>query len=95
MEWLSWGIPGSVLALLAMGAYELRPGRQRKRPGTPVTATYVNEITALFYGTKRRELEHRDSVAMMREEDPQGAPPRLGIDLDRGTVVLRPSDPSN
>jgi hypothetical protein len=57
-----------------------------------LSATYVNELTAMFYGTKRMALDHRDSMSLMRQEDAQGAPPRLGVDLDRGVVVLRPDD---
>ena len=66
-----------------------------KRTGKRLSATYVDEYTAIFYGTKRMELNHRDSVEMLREEDAQGAPPRLGVDLDRGVVVLRPDDPGS
>ena len=88
--WLGLGLPGGVLLLVALGAYESR--KRRKRPGTPLSATYVNELTAMFYGTKRVELEHRQSMSLMREEDAQGAPPRVGVDLDRGVVVLRPDD---
>lgn len=89
---LAWSIPVGVVLLVAFGYGELLLRRRRHRSGTPLTATYVNEITALFYGTKRRELEHRDSWSMLREEDAQGARPRLGVDLDRGIVVLRPKD---
>ena len=40
-----------------------------RRTGTPLAATYTDEVTAMLYGTKRLELEHRDSMSMMREED--------------------------
>jgi hypothetical protein len=76
-----------VLLLVAVGAYETLPRRRRRRTGSRLSATYVNEITAMFYGTKRTELDYRDSWSMMRDEDAEGAPP-LGVDLDRGTVVL-------
>jgi hypothetical protein len=82
---MEWVIPIPVLLLIAVGIYELRT---KKRPGTPISATYVNEFTAIFYGTKRTELDHRDSMSLMREDDAQGAPPGLGVDLDRGVVVL-------
>lgn len=82
------GIPGMVIVLMAVGAWEVR--RRRRKPGPTLSATYVNEVTAMFYGSKRVELDHRDSWSMMREEDAQGAPPPLGVDLDRGTVVLPP-----
>jgi Family of unknown function (DUF6191) len=87
---LSLSIPGVVVLMVAVGVYELVRQRRRKRVGTPVTATYLNEFTAMFYGTKRVELDNRDSTSMLREEDAQGAPPWLDVDLDRGIVVLRP-----
>ena len=61
--------------------------RRRKHKGTPLATTTVNEITAMFYGSKRMELDPRDSVAVMREEEPQSAPP-LRLDLDDGVVRL-------
>ena len=89
---LEWSIPGWVLLLVAVGLWELRRQAKRRKPGTPLSATYINEFTAMFYGTKRMELDHRDSMSMMREEDAEGALPHHGVDLDRGTVVLRPKD---
>lgn len=88
---LAWAVPGMTVLMVAVGIWELRRQRRKGRAGTPFTATYVNEFTAIFYGTKRMELDHRDSMSMMREEDAQGGPP-LGIDLDSGTAVLRPED---
>lgn len=87
--WLGLGIPGGVLLMVALGAYELRPSRRRKQAGAPLSSTYVNEFTAIFYGSKRVELDHRDSMSMMREDDAQGAPPAVGVDLDRGIVTMR------
>ncbi|WP_189209180.1 DUF6191 domain-containing protein [Actinokineospora fastidiosa] len=89
---LTWAVPGGTLLMVAFGVFELRRQKRRGRAGTPITATYVNEFTAMFYGTKRMELDHRDSMSMMREEDAQGGPPPLGVDLDAGTVVL-PGNP--
>ncbi|HEV2780331.1 MAG TPA: DUF6191 domain-containing protein [Actinophytocola sp.] len=89
---LSLAIPGVPILLVAVGVYELRRQKRRNRPGTPLTATYINEFTAMFYGTKRMELDHRDSMSMMRKEDAEGAPPRVDVDLDRGIAVLRPED---
>lgn len=87
VAWLAWSLPGGVLLLVAVGAYETLARKRRHRTGPRLSATYVNEITALFYGTKRTELDYRESWSMMRDEDAEGAPP-LGVDLDRGTVVL-------
>ncbi|HEX7661287.1 MAG TPA: DUF6191 domain-containing protein [Pseudonocardiaceae bacterium] len=80
-----------MLVLVAVGYAEMMLRRRRHRSGAPLTATYIDEFTAMFYGTKRAELEHRDSQSMMRDEDAQGARARVGIDLDTGTVVLNPS----
>ncbi|HEY8371714.1 MAG TPA: DUF6191 domain-containing protein [Pseudonocardiaceae bacterium] len=87
---LALGAPAGALLLVIMWAGELLLQRRRKRRGTPLSEVYVNEITAMFYGTKRVELNHRDSVEMLRQEEAQGAPPGLGVDLDRGVVVVRP-----
>ncbi|MEU0467646.1 DUF6191 domain-containing protein [Amycolatopsis sp. NPDC006131] len=84
---IAWGIPGGTLLLVAVGTVELIRKKRGKRTGTPLAATYADEVTAMFYGTKRLELEHRDSMSMMREEDAQGAPPAL--DLERGVIRLR------
>lgn len=84
---LLWTIPGSVLLMVAVGFLELwRHKRRSGQASAPLTATYINEFTAMFYGTKRAELDHRDSMSLMREEDATGAPPAL--DLDSGVVRL-------
>jgi hypothetical protein len=76
------------LILLALGVYESRK-RRAHQSGPTLSGTYADELTAMFYGSKRTELDHRDSWSMMREDDSEGAPP-LGVDLDGGTVVLDP-----
>lgn len=89
---LAWTIPGWVLLLMAVALYEALTRRRRRRR-TPISGTFTDEFTALFYGTKRMELDHRDSVSMLRDEQAQGVPPRVGVDLDRHMVALRPQDP--
>ncbi|WP_433197627.1 DUF6191 domain-containing protein [Nocardia sp. CA-107356] len=89
---LAWSIPSWVLALMAVALYEALTRKRRKRR-TPVSGTFTDEFTAMFYGTKRMELDHRDSVSMLRDEQNQGAPPQVGVDLDRQTAVLRRNDP--
>ncbi|WP_378735908.1 DUF6191 domain-containing protein [Nocardia brasiliensis] len=37
----------------------------------------------------------RKSVSMLRDEEAEGAPPLVGVDLERRTVVLRPEDPKH
>nr|WP_042197311.1 DUF6191 domain-containing protein [Kibdelosporangium sp. MJ126-NF4] len=79
--------PAAVLLLVIVGSWELIRQKRRKQLGTPLAETYINEFTAIFYGSKRVQLEHRDTMSMMREDDAQGAPP-MGVDLDGGTVVM-------
>lgn len=93
MRYLDLLIPAAVLLLVFLGAFEVLRKRRGRQPGTPLSAISANEITALFYGSKRVELDHRDSWSMMREEDQSGAPP-FGVDLDNGTVTLRRIEPA-
>jgi hypothetical protein len=88
---LAWSIPGWVMLLMIVALYEALTRKRRKRRN-PVSGTFTDEFTAMFYGTKRMELDHRDSISMLRDEEAQGAPPRLGVDLNRQTVVLRSID---
>ncbi|HJP78753.1 MAG TPA: DUF6191 domain-containing protein [Pseudonocardiaceae bacterium] len=90
MALLAFGLP--LVALLALSWLIVRhkTGKRTNRSFTEIT---VNEYTALFYGTKRRELDHRDSWSMMRDEEAQGAPPGgPAIDLNAGTMTIRPED---
>ncbi|MGO4617970.1 DUF6191 domain-containing protein [Nocardia sp. 2YAB30] len=86
---LQWWIPGWVILLVLVAVYELTVNKRRRRRRTPISGTFTDEFTALFYSTKRMELDHRESISMLRDEQDQGAPPRVGLDLDRHTVVLR------
>ncbi|MEU4343564.1 DUF6191 domain-containing protein [Nocardia sp. NPDC023852] len=86
---LQWSIPGWVILLVLVAGYEVAVNKRRRRRRTPISGTFTDEFTALFYSTKRMELDHRESISMLRDEQDQGAPPLLGVDLDRHTVVLR------
>ena len=92
--WLGLALPGGVVILLVMAAIELRPRKNGSRFKARLSATYLEETTAFLYGTKRRELEHRETMSMLVEQDADGAPPLRDVDLDRGIARLRPrSDP--
>lgn len=85
-----WLIPLPVVLLVFVGLLELRQHRRDRRRGTPLSGTFTNELTAMFYGTKRVELDHRQSMSLMAEQEAQGAPPGDRIDLDSGSVILPP-----
>jgi hypothetical protein len=50
----------------------------------------AEELHAYFNGNKRVLIEHREQQLVLRDDDHcSGAPPRTGVDLERGTAVLR------
>ncbi|WP_433467931.1 DUF6191 domain-containing protein [Spirillospora sp. CA-128828] len=67
----------------------------RRRSGTPLSATGFEEFTAIFQGSKRTELAHRQIQLVLRHDESDGAPPTTRIDLDQGIAVItrpRPGD---
>ncbi len=91
-------IPGLVLLLVALVAVDrmglaanrrLRLPWRREESGRPVSAAGIDEMQALFYATKRYELDQRRTSLMLRDEESDGAPPRSRVDLDGGTAVIR------
>ncbi|MFQ6394765.1 DUF6191 domain-containing protein [Nocardia sp. KC 131] len=88
---LQWSIPGWIILLMLVALYEALT-RKRRRRRNPVSGTFTDEFTALFYSTKRMELDHRDSISMLRDEQAKGEPPQFGVDLNSRTVVLRPNE---
>ncbi|NKY31805.1 hypothetical protein HGA13_01765 [Nocardia speluncae] len=103
MELLFLGAPGFMMLLAAAAAIRwvyTRFPKTGHAPGgdtsTRLAAAGVEEITAFWYGTKRRELDQRAAQSMLREDHSDGAPPRDRIDLDRGHAVLiaRPPGPA-
>ncbi|MFI0349227.1 DUF6191 domain-containing protein [Actinomadura sp. 9N407] len=59
----------------------------RQRSGTPVSATGFDEFTAIFQGSKRGELDHRQERLMLAEDGGDGAPPNR-VDLDQGIAFI-------
>jgi hypothetical protein len=91
-------IPGLVVLLVVFAAVDrmgLAVGRRLRLPwrteesGRPMAAAGVDELQAIFYATKRHELDERRTSLMLRDEAGDGAPPRGAIDLDAGTAVIR------
>lgn len=90
-------LPGLVVLLVVLAALERfglwasnrswLPWR-RKHVGTPMSATGFEELDAFFAGGKRHELDDRAHSLMMRQEQNEGAPPRMKVDLDGQRVIL-------
>jgi hypothetical protein len=61
-----------------------RQARQRRK-----SSAWIEELHALYYSNKRHELEQRAVEMVLRDDEHDGAPPRTGIDLDRGKATIR------
>ncbi|MFD9126597.1 DUF6191 domain-containing protein [Kitasatospora sp. NPDC059571] len=92
-------LPGLVLLLTALalvdqvllraGRAGLLPWRTGARQGQ-VSATGFEQLHATFSAGKQHELRERQSALILRDEDEDGAPPnRTGVDLLRGSAVIR------
>lgn len=92
-------VPGLVIALIFFAAIDrmglwanrrLRLPWRKTEEGGAVSAAGLDEMDALFYATKRYELEQRRTSLLLRDEETDGAPPRSEVDLDGGTATIRP-----
>ena len=95
-------LPGLVCLLVLLVALERfglwahrrswLPWRRRTEPpgaqALPLSSIGFEEVDALLTGAKRTELAERHSRTMLRDEEGDGAPPRLLVDLDRGEVPI-------
>lgn len=90
-------IPGLVILLVLLATVDgfgLLASRYvkiswRKDGHRPISAIGLDEGLALFHATKRHELDERQHVLMMRDEEGDSAPPRTKIDLEGGKAVIR------
>jgi hypothetical protein len=94
---LALSIPGLVWLLVMLAAAEgfSRWLRRRswlpwhRRPAAPMaTGVGIEELDALFSATKRAEVEARASVSLLRDEQGDGAPPRIAVNLNEGRIVI-------
>ena len=87
---LGMTLPGLVILLFVLGMLEL--ARSRKHPhqqGTAMSATGFDILQEALYPSKRHQIEQREHESLVYEEDGEGAPPRVRIDIDRGTAHIR------
>jgi hypothetical protein len=55
---------------------------RKEESGRPLAASGIEEMHAIFYAAKRRELDRRRTSLMLRDEEADGAPPHSTVDLD-------------
>ncbi|MEU0832553.1 DUF6191 domain-containing protein [Streptomyces sp. NPDC005969] len=58
------------------------------RHGLGVGASVADELHAFLNSAKRVQIEHRVEEQVLKDDAPDGAPPRMGVDLDAGTAVF-------
>ncbi|MEL5955715.1 DUF6191 domain-containing protein [Streptomyces sp. CLV115] len=54
-----------------------------------VGAPVADELHAFLNSAKRVEIEHRVEEQVLKDDALDGAPPRMGVDLEAGTAVVR------
>lgn len=64
----------------------------RQRKSRSVAATGFEEVAALFQGSKHHEFEQRQTALMHREDESDGAPPLIRVDLESGSMRIDRSD---
>jgi len=75
---------------LWMGGRSWLPWR-RRRTRAAMSATSLDELTALFYATKHHELQQRRTELMLRDDEGDGAPRAFRlVDGESGpTITVR------
>jgi hypothetical protein len=90
-------IPGLVILLIVLvtvdrmglwGSRRLRLPWRKDEADRAIPAPGLDELHALFYASKRYEMDQRRTSLMLREEDQDGAPPHTTVDLDKGVAII-------
>lgn len=89
-------LPGLLVGLVVLAAVDRlgllltrRSGLPWFRDGhRPASALALDELQAMFYGAKRHSIEQRRHELVLRDDEQNGAPPRIHIDLEAGRAVI-------
>ena len=60
----------------------------------PASAVGFDELQAAFHSGARHAIERRNIELVLRDDEHDGAPPRVRVDLDGGRVVITRTDRS-
>ena len=97
-------IPGLAVGLVVLAALDRlglwirgRSGLPWYRDGhRPGSAAGFDELQAAFHPGNRHAIERRKLELVLRDDEPDGAPPPVRVDLDRGlAVITRTGRPSS
>jgi hypothetical protein len=89
-------LPGLVVGLVVLAAADRLGWWLHKRCGLPwhrdgrrpAAAVGLDEVQALFQPGKRHAIEQRRLEHVLAEDDQDGAPPRVRVDLGGGRIVI-------
>lgn len=89
-------LPGLAVALVVLAALDRlgwwTQGRSalpwRRDGGRPVSAAGFDEFQATLHSGARHAIEQRKHELVMRDDEQDGAPPRVRVDLDAGWIVI-------
>jgi hypothetical protein len=96
-------LPGLIVGLVVLAAVDRLGWRLHTRHGLPwyrdgrrpATAVGLDEVQALFQPSKRHAMEQRRLEHVLADDDQEGAPPRVSVDLDRQIVIIRAGPPAS
>ena len=89
-------LPGLVVGLVALATLDRLGWWLHKKRGLPwhrdgrrpATAVGLDEVHAVFQPGKRHAIEQRRLQHVLAQDDEDGAPPRVRVDLDRQIVIV-------
>ncbi|MFJ2745106.1 DUF6191 domain-containing protein [Streptomyces sp. NPDC087440] len=61
---------------------------RRARPGQGAGVSVADELMAALNPNKRVEQEQRRTERIVKHDAEDGAPPRMGVDLEAGKVIV-------
>jgi hypothetical protein len=93
-------IPGLAVGLVVFAALDRlglwmcgRSGLRWHRDGhRPAAAAGFDELQAAFHPGGRQAIERRRLELVLRDDEHDGAPPRVRVDLERGLAVITRAD---
>jgi hypothetical protein len=92
-------LPGLVVGMTVLAAVDRLGWWAAGRRGLPwfrdgrrsAPAPSLDELQAMFHSAKRHSIEQRKLELVLRDDEHDGAPPRVHVDLDaRRAVITRP-----
>lgn len=95
-----FSLPGLAVGLIVFAAVDRLGWRLRGRSalpwyrdrGRPASAVGFDELQAAFHSGTRHAIERRKVELVLRDDEQDGAPPRVRVDLDGGRVVITRTD---